>query len=265
MVLPPASTTTTASTTNSPGTSTGTAASDRRFNCWCRRKSSATLLISVAAAGGSVAVIVAIANVYSHAIAWARVRVKRVPIHVQSEVPQAILSEIRTRQNVSNTGTQSMVDGSPRAQTRNHLKSNHERQTLYQWIIRSNVGSGALTQYNNTDSIFGECVRTLDIVYRRTSNCWLSGARNRMLEELLLHLDERTKLQVWYRRFHLQSLSKFRTRTKQDICTNGIFGAMWGYIRAEAICGDIEKCMQQDEGHCGVFFLPERTFFSIDE
>ena len=116
------------------------------------------------------ALVVVMANVHSHAIVRVRGmswRGQRIPIDGQSEVFRVMagaLSEIRKGQNVSNTGTQSMVDGSPRAQTRNHLKSNHERQTLartYQWIIRSNAGSRALTQYNNTDSIFGECVRTL--------------------------------------------------------------------------------------------------------
>lgn len=36
-----------------------------------------------------------------------------------------------------------------------------------------------------------------------------------------------------------------------------------GYIRSEAICGqsDVEGCLR--DGHCGIFFLPERNLFSI--
>ena len=75
--------------------------------------------------------------------------------------------------------------GNEKTLTRNHLRSNYERNTAkktYQWIIRSNAGSGALTQTNNGDPAFGQCVQEVQKIYLQNkwmASRWLSGARGR--------------------------------------------------------------------------------------
>jgi len=76
-----------------------------------------------------------------------------------------------------NTGNKDVI-------TQNHLVNDHERLTMataYQWIVRSNPGTGSRSNDLSPDPAYGECVEVLGVIYLQVNfmdNRWLSGARN---------------------------------------------------------------------------------------
>ena len=95
--------------------------------------------------------------------------------------------------------TGSRDNGNENVKTLDHLRSNYEQNTVartYEWIVRSNLGSGALTQKKNKDSAFGQCVQERDQIFLQNNfqkRRWLSGARGNDSEGVITRNRRKNK------------------------------------------------------------------------